>query len=202
MCSAQANVLLAVTANVVSSESDPRHPSAESSAELRRSGVNDALSFLDQVKVAFRDEPLVYDHFLFVLKDLKDGSIDTPGLIESVLYLFSDQPKLITDFNAFLPLGYTLDVGEENHIRSVRCTTPMGTTVSMLPTNREARKAQQDFTAALSEQTESEIQSSMPTPDIRPPQRHAKRRHRGGSAPELSSRIPSSASMTKRTRYS
>uniref|UniRef100_A0A5F9DHY9 Uncharacterized protein n=1 Tax=Oryctolagus cuniculus TaxID=9986 RepID=A0A5F9DHY9_RABIT len=40
-------------------------------------------------------------------------SIDTPGVIRRVSQLFHEHPDLIVGFNAFLPLGYRIDIPQE-----------------------------------------------------------------------------------------
>lgn len=71
--------------------------------------LNSALSYLDQVKVEFSNQPDVYNTFLDIMKDFKSQAIDTPGVIERVLNLFSGHPALIEGFNTFLPPGATMD---------------------------------------------------------------------------------------------
>ncbi|KAK4993339.1 Transcriptional regulatory protein sin3 [Elasticomyces elasticus] len=90
----------------------------------------DALSYLDQVKVQFADQPDVYNRFLDIMKDFKSGAIDTPGVIERVSSLFAGNPDLIQGFNTFLPPGYRIECGNGDEIR---VTTPMGTTVQQMP---------------------------------------------------------------------
>ena len=98
--------------------------------------LNDALSYLDQVKVQFVDSPDVYNRFLDIMKDFKSGAIDTPGVIERVSSLFAGNPNLIQGFNTFLPPGYRIECGMGDDPNSIRVTTPMGTTVSSLPAPR------------------------------------------------------------------
>ncbi|KAI9662303.1 MAG: Transcriptional regulatory protein sin3 [Bathelium mastoideum] len=98
--------------------------------------LNDALSYLDQVKVQFVDSPDVYNRFLDIMKDFKSGAIDTPGVIERVSTLFAGNPNLIQGFNTFLPPGYRIECGMGDDPNSIRVTTPMGTTVSSLPAPR------------------------------------------------------------------
>ena len=86
--------------------------------------LNDALSYLDQVKVRFVDQPDVYTRFLDIMKDFKSQSIDTPGVICRVSQLFNGHPNLIQGFNTFLPPGYRIDCDDPNKIR---VTTPNGT---------------------------------------------------------------------------
>lgn len=94
--------------------------------------LNDALSYLDQVKVQFADHPDVYNRFLDIMKDFKSGAIDTPGVIGRVSHLFAGNPELIQGFNTFLPPGYRIEVTGDDP-NSIRVTTPMGTTVSAMP---------------------------------------------------------------------
>ena len=90
--------------------------------------LNDALSYLDLVKVRFQDQPEVYNRFLDIMKDFKSQAIDTPGVIERVSTLFNGHPQLIEGFNTFLPPGYRIEAGWDNDPNQIRVTTPMGTT--------------------------------------------------------------------------
>ena len=124
-------------------------PSAVQPADYRQ----DALSYLDQVKVQFVDHPDVYNRFLDIMKDFKSGayvsvstsdssevltrySIDTPGVIERVSTLFAGNPELIQGFNTFLPPGYRIECGTGDDPNAIRVTTPMGTTVQAMPAPR------------------------------------------------------------------
>ncbi|KAG9620218.1 hypothetical protein KCU64_g21866, partial [Aureobasidium melanogenum] len=98
--------------------------------------LNDALSYLDQVKVQFVDHPDVYNRFLDIMKDFKSGAIDTPGVIERVSTLFAGNPELIQGFNTFLPPGYRIECGTGDDPNAIRVTTPMGTTVQAMPAPR------------------------------------------------------------------
>ena len=103
---------------------------------LTNSFSQDALSYLDQVKVQFADRPDVYNRFLDIMKDFKSGAIDTPGVIERVSHLFAGNPGLIQGFNTFLPPGYKIECGAGDDPNAIRVTTPMGTTVSTMPLAR------------------------------------------------------------------
>lgn len=98
--------------------------------------LNDALSYLDQVKVQFADHPDVYNRFLDIMKDFKSGAIDTPGVIGRVSTLFAGNPELIQGFNTFLPPGYRIECGAGDDPNAIRVTTPMGTTVQSMPQPR------------------------------------------------------------------
>ncbi|KAF2442152.1 hypothetical protein P171DRAFT_433710 [Karstenula rhodostoma CBS 690.94] len=98
--------------------------------------LNDALSYLDQVKVQFAEHPDVYNRFLDIMKDFKSGAIDTPGVIERVSTLFAGNPNLIQGFNTFLPPGYKIECGTNGDPNAIRVTTPMGTMVSTMPAPR------------------------------------------------------------------
>lgn len=49
----------------------PGAENAQQIAGYRPLNVNDALSYLDQVKVQFQSQPDVYNHFLDIMKDFK-----------------------------------------------------------------------------------------------------------------------------------
>ncbi|KAF1949433.1 hypothetical protein CC80DRAFT_271756 [Byssothecium circinans] len=98
--------------------------------------LNDALSYLDQVKVQFAEHPDVYNKFLDIMKDFKSGAIDTPGVIARVSGLFAGHPNLIQGFNTFLPPGYKIECGTNGDPNAIRVTTPMGTMVSTMPAPR------------------------------------------------------------------
>ena len=95
--------------------------------------LNDALTYLDQVKVRFVHQPDVYNQFLDIMKDFKSQAIDTPGVIDRVSSLFTGHPELIQGFNTFLPPGYRIECGTTDDPNAIRVTTPMGTTVSQMP---------------------------------------------------------------------
>ncbi|GCC33566.1 SIN3 transcription regulator family member Aa isoform X1 [Chiloscyllium punctatum] len=89
--------------------------------QFQRLKVEDALSYLDQVKLQFGNQPQVYNDFLDIMKEFKSQSIDTPGVISRVSQLFKGHPDLIMGFNTFLPPGYKIEV-QTNDL--VNVTTP------------------------------------------------------------------------------
>ncbi|KAI8825138.1 uncharacterized protein EV422DRAFT_517588 [Fimicolochytrium jonesii] len=91
------------------------------SQEYRPLNVKDALSYLDQVKIQFNDQPEVYNRFLDIMKDFKSQALDTPGVIRRVSGLFREHPELISGFNTFLPHGYRIEPGPNGE---VKVTTP------------------------------------------------------------------------------
>ena len=95
--------------------------SATEEAEKQQPILNDALSYLDQVKIFYSDEPDVYNQFLNIMRDFKSGAIDTPAVIGRIVHLFSGNPDLVQGFNTFLPPGYRIESGAP-----LRVTTPMG----------------------------------------------------------------------------
>ncbi|KAI8376680.1 hypothetical protein EDC96DRAFT_551369 [Choanephora cucurbitarum] len=104
-------------------------PIAESSNGYRPLNVKDALTYLDQVKVKFSEQPEVYNQFLDIMKEFKSQAIDTPGVIERVSSLFRGHPALISGFNTFLPPGYRIECSTDAHFRDIiKVTTPTGTT--------------------------------------------------------------------------
>lgn len=85
-------------------------PAATGQQQFQRLKVEDALSYLDQVKYKFGNQPQVYNDFLDIMKEFKSQSIDTPGVIQRVSNLFKGHPELIVGFNTFLPPGYKIEV--------------------------------------------------------------------------------------------
>ncbi|WWC87985.1 uncharacterized protein L201_002887 [Kwoniella dendrophila CBS 6074] len=121
------------------------------SQPYRPLNVRDALSYLDQVKIQFNNQPDVYNRFLDVMKEFKGQIIDTPGVIDRVSTLFRGHPSLIQGFNTFLPPGYRIECtgveGDSNGLITV--FTPAGT-VSQIPGNFAAAIDQREREAARS----------------------------------------------------
>lgn len=98
----------------VQSQSQFQNASNNSFTRLR---VEDALSYLDQVKIKFVDHPQVYNDFLDIMKEFKSQAIDTPGVIGRVSALFEGHPELIVGFNTFLPPGYKIERDSNNQVQ-------------------------------------------------------------------------------------
>nr|CAB3266076.1 paired amphipathic helix protein Sin3a [Phallusia mammillata] len=84
--------------------------------QFQKLKVEDALSYLDQVKFQFGNQPQVYNDFLDIMKEFKSQSIDTPGVIARVSHLFNGHPDLIVGFNTFLPPGYKIEVSSNDQV--------------------------------------------------------------------------------------
>ncbi|XP_026742376.1 paired amphipathic helix protein Sin3a-like [Trichoplusia ni] len=101
-------------------------PAAQQAAgQFQRLKVEDALSYLDQVKFKFNTQPQVYNDFLDIMKEFKSQTIDTPGVITRVSNLFKGHPELIVGFNTFLPPGYKIEVQSNGQV-SVSMPSPTG----------------------------------------------------------------------------
>ncbi|XP_077331637.1 paired amphipathic helix protein Sin3b [Lithobates pipiens] len=101
--------------------------------------VEDALSYLDQVKIRFGSDPATYNGFLEIMKEFKSQSIDTPGVIRRVSQLFHDHPDLMLGFNAFLPLGYKIELPKNGKVvvqTSLASPVPSDPATSILPNTR------------------------------------------------------------------
>ncbi|TFK20645.1 hypothetical protein FA15DRAFT_689033 [Coprinopsis marcescibilis] len=106
------------------------HQAYAQSLDARPLNVTDALSYLDQVKVQFADQPDVYNQFLDIMKEFKNEQIDTPGVIKRVSQLFHGHPSLIQGFNTFLPAGYRIECSVDSYDNGlITVTTPTGTTI-------------------------------------------------------------------------
>lgn len=90
--------------------------SNSNNTNFQRLKVEDALSYLDQVKFKFGNQPQVYNDFLDIMKEFKSQSIDTPGVIARVSSLFRGHPELIVGFNTFLPPGYKIEVHSNDSV--------------------------------------------------------------------------------------
>ena len=82
---------------------------------MRELRVEDALLYLDQVKIEFGDRPHVYNEFLDIMKHFKAQMIDTPGVIQRVSNLFSGNRTLVLGFNTFLPDGYKIELDADGN---------------------------------------------------------------------------------------
>ncbi|KAI9269941.1 hypothetical protein BY458DRAFT_510338 [Sporodiniella umbellata] len=108
-----------------------RVPTPENQNGYRPLNVRDALTYLDQVKVRFSDQPEVYNRFLDIMKDFKSQVIDTPGVIDRVSTLFKGHPTLISGFNTFLPPGYRIECSTDPREPDlITVTTPSGVTTT------------------------------------------------------------------------
>ncbi|XP_052786837.1 paired amphipathic helix protein Sin3a-like isoform X2 [Mya arenaria] len=117
--------------------------------QFQRLKVEDALSYLDQVKLQFGNQPQVYNDFLDIMKEFKSQTIDTPGVINRVSNLFKGHPELIVGFNTFLPPGYKIEV----QANEINVHQPGQQTVSISTLNQMAQAA------ANSQQHQKPIQS-------------------------------------------
>nr|XP_061830842.1 paired amphipathic helix protein Sin3a-like [Nerophis lumbriciformis] len=112
--------------------------SAQGQQQFQRLKVEDALSYLDQVKLQFGNQPQVYNDFLDIMKEFKSQSIDTPGVISRVSQLFKGHPDLIMGFNTFLPPGYKIEVQTNDLVNvttpgQIHYITPHGISVQNIP---------------------------------------------------------------------
>ena len=72
--------------------------------------LEDALLYLEQVKLEFGDRPRIYNEFLEIMKNFKAQEVDTIGVINRVRRLFHGYNNLILGFNTFLPDGYKIEM--------------------------------------------------------------------------------------------
>lgn len=113
---------------------NPAHAPTPGQQQYQRLKVEDALSYLDQVKLQFGNQPQVYNEFLDIMKEFKSQTIDTPGVISRVSALFKGHPDLIVGFNTFLPPGYKIEVSLTD-INTVNVCAPTGTTTHLISGN-------------------------------------------------------------------
>uniref|UniRef100_H2YZP2 Paired amphipathic helix protein Sin3a n=1 Tax=Ciona savignyi TaxID=51511 RepID=H2YZP2_CIOSA len=106
--------------------------------QFQKLKVEDALSYLDQVKFQFGNQPQVYTDFLDIMKEFKSQSIDTPGVIARVSHLFNGHPDLIVGFNTFLPPGYKIEVSANDQVSVHTPHGKIATILPQLPTHRSS----------------------------------------------------------------
>uniref|UniRef100_A0AAR2JK20 Paired amphipathic helix protein Sin3a n=1 Tax=Pygocentrus nattereri TaxID=42514 RepID=A0AAR2JK20_PYGNA len=120
------------------SHTSPASAPTSGQQQFQRLKVEDALSYLDQVKLQFGNQPQVYNDFLDIMKEFKSQSIDTPGVINRVSQLFKGHPDLIMGFNTFLPPGYKIEVQTNDLVNvttpgQIHHITPHGISVQNIP---------------------------------------------------------------------
>uniref|UniRef100_A0A8C9U0E9 Paired amphipathic helix protein Sin3a n=1 Tax=Scleropages formosus TaxID=113540 RepID=A0A8C9U0E9_SCLFO len=98
--------------------------------------VEDALSYLDQVKLQFGSQPQVYNDFLDIMKEF---NVHSTQVISRVSQLFKGHPDLIMGFNTFLPPGYKIEVQTNDLVNvttpgQIHHITPHGISVQNIPT--------------------------------------------------------------------
>ncbi|XP_044019250.1 paired amphipathic helix protein Sin3a-like [Aphidius gifuensis] len=110
-----------VQVNEVTSSNPEASNQQEQQQQFQRSEVEDALSYLDQVKLEFSDQPQIFNSFIQILKELRSQSISTSSVITKVSNLFKDHPEFIVGFNTCLPPGYKIEVqaDEQDHTHQV-----------------------------------------------------------------------------------
>ena len=129
----------------------PQPPPAGGGGGYRELRVEDALIYLDQVKMEFKDRPQIYNQFLAIMKNFKTQEVDTPGVIKRVSQLFRGYNSLILGFNTFLPEGFKISLAdlqrqEEEDRREQQEAEQRGlqaSTVMQHPTQASAQPMQQ-----------------------------------------------------------
>uniref|UniRef100_A0A8C9ZYE8 Paired amphipathic helix protein Sin3a n=1 Tax=Sander lucioperca TaxID=283035 RepID=A0A8C9ZYE8_SANLU len=153
--------------SVMSGHSHTAPPQASAQGQqFQRLKVEDALSYLDQVKLQFGNQPQVYNDFLDIMKEFKSQSIDTPGVISRVSQLFKGHPDLIMGFNTFLPPGYKIEVqtndlvnvttpGQIHHITPHGISLPSAATTTAPPLLTQPTPAKMSKPQALTPSSQS-----------------------------------------------
>uniref|UniRef100_A0A671TWC1 SIN3 transcription regulator family member Ab n=1 Tax=Sparus aurata TaxID=8175 RepID=A0A671TWC1_SPAAU len=148
--------------------------STQGQQQFQRLKVEDALSYLDQVKLQFGNQPQVYNDFLDIMKEFKSQSIDTPGVINRVSQLFKGHPDLIMGFNTFLPPGYKIEVQTNDLVNvttpgQIHYITPHGISVHNIPVSgASSQPASQPQHQSLPQpiQSPAHTPTSQPNPSI------------------------------------
>lgn len=87
-------------------------PAAAAAAGSPSLSVEDAVSFVQMVKDAFKErQPDKYHLFIRIMDDFKNQRIGVAEVASSAKALFQDTPDLVLGFNAFLPKSHWIQVG-------------------------------------------------------------------------------------------
>ena len=76
--------------------------------------VENAIAYLDKIKLKFHDRPEIYNQFLDIMKECQAQSIDTHCVIERVKQLFHGHRMLILGFNTFLPPEHQIEFSDDD----------------------------------------------------------------------------------------
>ncbi|CAL4997634.1 unnamed protein product [Urochloa decumbens] len=68
--------------------------------------LQDAARFVTALKRDLAGEPGRYEEVFAVMRQFRDGSLETEGVVDRIKVLLSGHPGLIHAFNQFLPWGY------------------------------------------------------------------------------------------------
>lgn len=130
---------------------------------MRELRVEDALLYLDQVKVEFGDRPHIYNEFLDIMKTFKTQQIDTPGVIRRVSNLFQGNRRLVLGFNTFLPEGYKIEIPSDGDGPPVAVYRAPGSNVAhILRESAESQAVSVAAAAAAANQQQQQQQQYHP----------------------------------------
>ncbi|OBT54822.1 hypothetical protein VE04_05022, partial [Pseudogymnoascus sp. 24MN13] len=99
----------------------------------RQVTLSEALSYLDQVKAQFVDQPDIYNTFIYLLKGYKSRVIDFPGFISRISKLFAKHPNVIQEFNTYLPLRDRIECDSSNDPNAICATGHPVTRNELIP---------------------------------------------------------------------
>ncbi|CAM9156410.1 unnamed protein product [Ectocarpus sp. 4 AP-2014] len=98
---------------------------AQDSRQCQRNGrwltVNDAMDYLDAVKLEFRHQPEIYDEFLAIMGRFKTKQMLPPDVIIEVARLFRGRNSLVLRFNRFLPEGFKIEPDDIQRMEEEEC---------------------------------------------------------------------------------
>ncbi|XP_078000586.1 uncharacterized protein LOC144453178 [Glandiceps talaboti] len=88
----------------------PKTPVAVVKPEAKKKTVTaeNAVHFVDKVRSSFEENPEFYEHFLDIMREVRNQSTDTITVVYKIGTLFKGKPELVHDFNLFLPSNYRL----------------------------------------------------------------------------------------------
>ena len=170
---------------------------------MRELRVEDALLYLDQVKIEFGERPHIYNEFLDIMKHFKAQQIDTPGVIQRVSNLFKGNKRLVLGFNTFLPEGYKIELDAEGNTVASQAGVPGTVTLAMasgapVPPNHHVSAPHPHSSVTHSPATMAQ-QHPPPPPQMQPqaphPNQQAQHPHSQHQQPQSMRPIPQPAPL-------
>ncbi|KAF4568489.1 Transcriptional regulatory protein sin3 [Pleurotus pulmonarius] len=109
--------------------------SAVNPAETSSIDVSGALAYLDSIRDQYRDRAAVYNEFLDIMREFKQGRADRLDVVRRISRLLLESPQHIEGFSAFLPPSVELQISRSDPDRPIinLISTDPNSTVQSLP---------------------------------------------------------------------
>jgi paired amphipathic helix protein Sin3a len=114
---------------------------AGSKRGAKKRKMDQAFSFLEEIKQEFKDQPRVYEQFVDVMKSFKLRKLEVSDVASRVSTLFAGHKDIIIKFNNFLPPTHKIEVSsDEEETIDATSTSPPRRTKEFLRAKKFVRK--------------------------------------------------------------